>query len=131
MFDSNVEDQMYAEAASREKELKSTITKQNAKDIAHLFVHLMSIDSKFVNYKEPYRSDRKDRVLSWLDVKNEDLISDSNIEEIRIRLSSNYSFFSKISAMFGFCCLSGGEDTSMFQKFIYQDEYENILKYQK
>lgn len=130
MFDRDTEYQMYADAAKREKELKSTITRQNAKDIAILFIYLMTNKRKFINYKEPYRSDRKERVLKWLGVNEEELTLNLNIEEIRIRLSKDYSFFKKMSGMFGYCCLSG-DDTSMFQKFIYKGEYKTIIKYQK
>lgn len=131
MFDRDSEAEMYADASKREKELKYTITKQTANDIANLFIHLMNNDSDFVNFKEPYRTDRKDRVLTWLGIKNEDINPNQNIEEIRKRLISDYSLFGKISTIFCSCCLSGGDDISMFQKFIYQDEYENIVKYQK
>ncbi len=132
MFDRDTEYEMYADASKKEKELKGLITTQNAKDIANLFVHLMNDNSNFVHYVEPYRSGRRDRVLNWLGVKNEDLSPNQNIEEIRQRLSSDYSWFGKISSIFCFCCLSvAGNDISMFQKFVYQDEYEKIVKYQK
>lgn len=81
--------------------------------------------------EEPYRNDRRDRVLNFLNISEKDLIINSNIEEIRVRVSSNYSFFQKINSIFCYCCLSGGSDISLFQKFIYKKDYKNLVKYQK
>lgn len=130
MINSDDLHRQYEEGARRETSLKNSIKKNNAKDIAILFVYLMENNLDFVRHEEPYRNNIKERVLKWLDIKNEDLVT-NNIEEIRLRLSSDYSFFGKISSIFCFCCLSGGNDISMFQKFVYKNEYDNLVKYQK
>lgn len=116
------------EAGAREHEnLKSRITKKEASDIANLFVHIMPCFC----IKEPYLTDRKNMVLNFLGIKNEDLVHNTNIEEIRKRLSLDYSIFGKVSSLFCACCLSGGDSISIFQRFIYRDEYENFIKYRK
>lgn len=59
MTNSNDLHEEYEKDANIEASLKNSITKNNAKDIAILFVNLMDNNLDFVSYKEPYRNDRK------------------------------------------------------------------------
>lgn len=131
MFESNDLHEMYQQAATSRDHLKKSISREFARDLAILFVALFNENPKFIELKEPYRTDRKQDILNFLGIDQDKLPVNPNLEPIKLRLSVHYSTFYKIAEIFAFCCLSSGDATSLFQQYIFRDEYENIVKYSK
>jgi hypothetical protein len=126
MIDPNVDLAEYEAADKRKKFLQHQLSKQKSIDIAYLFIHLVLND----NYiKEPYLQTYRDGVLNFLNITNKDLFKNIDIEDAAKRLSCDYSFFDEVESICGFCCMSIKYDAPILQKFVYKNEYKNILKY--
>jgi hypothetical protein len=123
MIDSDTMDRLYQKAEEDRKILQSEITKKQAIDIAHLFVHLINV----THIKQPYLSDRMSDLLILLQINKSDLTENPNIEEIRLRLHTDYMFTHKINAICGFCSM-GRNVFKVIHRFVYK-EYYNVQRY--
>jgi hypothetical protein len=126
MIDPNVDLAEYERADKARKLLQSKLSKQKSIDIAYLLITLVLCESYI---KEPYLQSYKDLVLRFFNLTNQDIINDVDIENIRKRLSSDYSFFYEIESICGFCSMSIQNDAPILQKFVYKNEYKKIIKY--
>lgn len=127
MNDTDLLDKFYKEEYEKEILFRNSISYKI--HIVLICIYLFNNDLNFIKLDEPYRSYKKERLLKWFSVSEEYILDfNSDVELARIKLSNNFEIYKQIQQVFAYCGMENS-DSVIFNKFVFKNDYENLLKY--